>query len=443
MAGQTDPPSGRRAATSGPGDPPGLSYFRLLTLASAVIYPAWGVFCALLVPGSANDWPGRLATAAVFLALHAASHVRPALATRPDRALAVGFGLVTLHYGYLVYLNHYAAFWIVGIFITLGAIDVCFTEVAAFVGYTLWVAALAGLFAWLAPPGGELVPLMLMGLMTVQLLFGISLTLRVRLQQQVEQLAIQLRERGDRLAEQNAHLHQLDQLKTNFVSAVTHELRTPLTSIRGYTELLEEVGEERLTPEDRGFVAQIARAAARLEHLVDDMLDAARLEAGSFTLHLEEGDLAAKAAEIVDSLRPQGEEARVAIAPTLPEQLVLPMDAQRVGQVLANLLGNAVKFSPAGGTVRLAVIAEPDAALVEVADEGEGIAPEELPRLFQRFSQLTAGLKRRSGTGLGLSIAKALVEAHGGQIGVRSQPGQGTTFWFRLPRVAPAAKPGT
>ena len=78
-----------------------------------------------------------------------------------------------------------------------------------------------------------------------------------------------------------------------------------------------------------------------------------------------------------------------------------------------------------------------------MADEGEGIAPEELPRLFQRFSQLTAGLKRRSGTGLGLSIAKALVEAHGGQIGVRSQPGQGTTFWFRLPRVAPAAKPGT
>jgi signal transduction histidine kinase len=167
---------------------------------------------------------------------------------------------------------------------------------------------------------------------------------------------------------------------------------------------------------------------------VDDLLDYARIEAGTFTLQLEEADMVAKVAEIVESLTLQAKEVGLKLTTALPDEpLALRMDAQRVGQVLINFLTNAIKFTPAGGAITVRLLPEADQVRCEVADTGPGIPEADRTRLFQRFTQLENGQKK-GGTGLGLSIAKALVEAHGGAIGVDSASGEGSTFWFTLPK---------
>ncbi len=226
-------------------------------------------------------------------------------------------------------------------------------------------------------------------------------------------------------------LQELDRLKNNFVNSVSHELRTPLTSILGYAEFLEDEIGGLLTPDQHKFVTQIQAGTRRLQRLVDDLLDFARMDAGTFTLRIEAGDFCAKADEIAASVRPMVGDAQLTLEVSCEGPLVLPMDGVRIGQVLINLITNAVKFTPAGGQIGVRVTTSGDRIRCEVTDSGVGIAAEDVPRLFQRFSQLHGG--RAGGTGLGLSICKALIEAHGGEIGVVSQPGQGSTFWFTLP----------
>jgi PAS domain S-box-containing protein len=233
-------------------------------------------------------------------------------------------------------------------------------------------------------------------------------------------------------------LQQLDHLKNEFVNAVSHDLRTPLTSILGYAEFLEDEIGGPLTPEQRDFVLQIQLGTRRLETLVDDLLDFARIEAGTFRLRLASVDLRGPAHEIVDSLRPQAEDARLTLGFDAPDEpLEVVMDARRIQQVLTNLVHNALKFTPAGGTITVRLRAEGASVRGEVEDTGPGITPEDVPRLFQRFSQLQRGMAK-GGTGLGLAISKSIVEAHGGEIGVTSQPGHGSTFWFTLPVQGPA-----
>ncbi len=226
---------------------------------------------------------------------------------------------------------------------------------------------------------------------------------------------------------------QLDAMKNNFVNAVSHDLRTPLTSIMGYAEFLDEEIAGPLTPQQRDFITQIERGAKRLEFLVNDLLDFARLDAGTFALRREPIDLRTAIQAISESAQPQAADAHVAIQVDLPdESLVAMLDAPRIERVLSNLLSNALKFSPAGGTIRIRAYNEAGSLYAEVVDQGPGIIPEDLPKLFHRFAQLADG-QRKGGTGLGLSISKAIIEAHGGQIGVRSQVGVGSTFWFRVP----------
>jgi signal transduction histidine kinase len=236
-----------------------------------------------------------------------------------------------------------------------------------------------------------------------------------------------------RLEAKNTQLQELNHLQSNFVHSVSHELRTPLTSIVGYSEFLEDSLEGAGHPDLLEYVHQIQRSTWRLERLLDDLLDFALIEAGTFRLKPELTELGDKVLEIAESFRPQVTQAGLELKVTLPETpLLVTADAQRVGQVLTNFIGNAVKLTPPGGRIGVRAIAHPDAMRVEVCDTGPGIRPEELPRLFQRFSQLESGIKR-GGAGLGLSISKGLIEAHGGTIGVESAPGEGSTFWFTLP----------
>jgi PAS domain S-box-containing protein len=241
-----------------------------------------------------------------------------------------------------------------------------------------------------------------------------------------------------RIKAQNERLTELDRLKSTFVNAVSHELRTPLTSIRGYVEFLEDHIGGPLTPTQDEFVHQIAVGTRRLARLVDDLLDFARLEAGSFRLARETVDARELVDDVLNSLQPQATATQVALTVSLPGEAVpLCADPQRIEQVLTNLIHNALKFTPTGGRVAVSLRVEQDQALMEVTDTGVGIAPEHQATIFDKFFQVSpespSGL---GGSGLGLYIARSLVEAHGGRIGLESAPGRGARFWFTLPRGA-------
>lgn len=247
----------------------------------------------------------------------------------------------------------------------------------------------------------------------------------------------ELKQLQERLTEQNLQLQRIDRQKSEFVSALSHELRTPLTFVKGYVEFLEDrIGGELTATQDE-YVSSIQRGVERLERLVNDLLDFARMDAGTFKLIKDQGDLRETIQSTVALLQPVMEQAGLEARVSLPEgPLPACVDRQRIGQVLTNLVTNAIKFSPPDQAVEVRAWQAEGVVRCEIRDYGPGIPPDETHRLFQRFSQLAAGAAR-GGLGLGLSISKALIEAHGGHIGVHSQVGQGATFWFTLPATCP------
>jgi signal transduction histidine kinase/ActR/RegA family two-component response regulator len=237
------------------------------------------------------------------------------------------------------------------------------------------------------------------------------------------------------------HTRSLDRLKSEFVAVVSHEIRTPLTSVKGAVELLAD--EHYFTnSEQQNKLLNIAHAnAERLLVLINDILDFSRLESASLPMSLELQRLEPIVTQVSQNLRTQIEERRiqleVAIAPGLPDVMI---DAHRIAQVLTNLISNAIKFSPAGGRIDITVESWSGCVRVGVRDRGEGIAPQDLPKLFQKFSQIDSSATRQAGgTGLGLVICKGIVEQHDGVMAVESTPGEGSTFYFTLPPAASAA----
>jgi signal transduction histidine kinase len=245
----------------------------------------------------------------------------------------------------------------------------------------------------------------------------------------------ELASRAEALRRSNERLQEIDRLKTDFVNTVSHELRTPLTSIRGYAEFLEDRIGGELSDDQSTFVTEIQENTRRLQRLVDDLLDFAKLEAGTFRLAPASMDLCDVVREVMASIQPIARVAGVQLSHTGCEApLWLTGDAGRLEQVLINLLGNALKFTPAGGTVRVSVRRDAHSVWVGVHDTGIGVSPALQAHLFDKFYQVdNTSTRAQGGAGLGLSISKALVEAHGGAIGVESTPGQGSCFWFTLP----------
>ncbi len=227
---------------------------------------------------------------------------------------------------------------------------------------------------------------------------------------------------------------ELDQLKTTFINAISHDLRTPLTSVIGFAELLEDGLGGPLQPKQAEYVVQIKKSTQRLEYLVEDLLDLARIEAGKLVLKCQELDFVTMVKEVVESLRPMAEDADLRFELALPDDpLMVNVDPIRIERVLINLLNNAMKFTPPKGRILTRARTDGTRLICEIVDTGVGIAQEDVPKLFQRFSQLASGRALVVGTGLGLSISKSIVEVHGGSIGVRSELGKGSTFWFSLP----------
>ncbi len=253
-------------------------------------------------------------------------------------------------------------------------------------------------------------------------------------------LAVEVRQTAKRLEQLNAELDTAMKTKDQFLSNISHELRTPLNSIIGFTDLLltEELG-PALSDQQRDFLETVGRNGRQLLELINELLDLQRIAAGRMELKPEAVELAGLLSEAAGSVHAQAQKHRHAlIVSPLPQDLRVHADRGRVRQVLLNLLSNAIKFTPDGGriTVAAAPVNGGAEARIAVSDTGIGIAPEDQPKLFQEFSQLDASASRKyEGTGLGLALSRRLVELHGGAIGVESEMGKGSTFWFTLPQA--------
>lgn len=241
-----------------------------------------------------------------------------------------------------------------------------------------------------------------------------------------------------RIAEQVEALQRADELKDQFLGILSHELRTPINAIMAFGSILDDGLGGPLTETQHRYIRNILSASDKLLALVSDLLDVSRMQAGTFTISPGQTDMRAVLNETLASLAPEAAARGLTLTERVPPALPpLVADAQRVAQIVSNLVGNAIKFSEPGGRVTVAAVVDGDRLRVEVQDDGIGIAPADRAKLFKRFSQLDMSNTRRAGgVGLGLTICKSLVEAHGGQIGVETAPGAGSTFWFTLPLPA-------
>ena len=248
-----------------------------------------------------------------------------------------------------------------------------------------------------------------------------------------EGLERRVEERTRELAAANERLIELDRLKSLFLASMSHELRTPLNSILGFTGLILMGMSGEVSPEQRKQLTMVQSSATLLLALINDILDISKIESGRMDLTIELFPVADVVRETVKSVPPQAAAKGLRVRVDAPDVLFLQSDARRFKQVLMNLLGNAIKFSPRGD-IRVHADVREEYLEVRVADQGIGIRAEDLPKLFVPFQQVDMTMtKAYEGTGLGLYLCKKILTALGGEIAVSSEPGRGSVFVFRLP----------
>jgi PAS domain S-box-containing protein len=219
------------------------------------------------------------------------------------------------------------------------------------------------------------------------------------------------------------------------VGVVAHDLRNPVSAVKMLAAALMAGEEwERLSAERKERVRLIREAALQMDRLIQDLLDVTRVESGRLAINPQPLTTVALLDGALQTLRPLVEQAGVTLGTSVPSALPkVSADPERVGQVLSNLIGNSLKFTPAGGRIDVTAARDGDMVRVSVRDTGAGISREQLPHLFERYWEGTPSAIRSKGAGLGLPISKGIVAAHGGRIWVESEPGQGATFHFTLP----------
>jgi signal transduction histidine kinase len=242
-------------------------------------------------------------------------------------------------------------------------------------------------------------------------------------------------EMAEQLERAEEKQRELDTLRRNLIAWAGHDLRTPLASIRAVVEALADGVVQDPATTDR-YLQTAQREIRALSVLIDDLFELAQIEAGGLPLEMNPNSLSDLISDTIESFSALSAEQGVALRGSVsPGVDPARFDAKEIGRVLSNLVGNALRHTPSGGTIELRAIAKAGTIRVEVEDSGEGIRGEDLPHVFERFYR---GEKSRSratgGSGLGLAIAKGIVEAHGGSIGVDSAPGEGTRFSFTLPK---------
>jgi signal transduction histidine kinase len=247
-------------------------------------------------------------------------------------------------------------------------------------------------------------------------------------------LGRQFNQMAQQLQQADQRQRELDTMRRDLIAWVSHDLQTPLASVRAMVEALADgvVDDPEMT---RRYLRTAQRDIGALSRLIDDLFQVAQIDAGGLALECEWNALSDLISDTLESFGELAKQEGVSLK-GCAEAGVDPlwMDAQRIGRVLNNLVNNALRHTPPGGEVQVCAYREAHQVRVEVSDTGEGIAPEDLPLIFERFYRSEKSRSRSTGgAGLGLAIARGVVEAHGGQISVASTPGQGTVFTFRLP----------
>lgn len=248
-----------------------------------------------------------------------------------------------------------------------------------------------------------------------------------------------LNETSFKLLEANERLKQVDHLKDEFVSLASHELRTPMTVIKSYIWMLLYNKNKQLDPKEKMYLERAYSSTERLIKLVNDMLNVSRIESGRLKLEMKDFDIVKLVSTIVTELGPRAQELGLKLTLEKPniESKILNGDSDRVEQILINLIGNSLKFTPPGGSIKVGLVASEKEVLISISDTGKGIKPEDMHKLFQKFGTMgTAYLQKNinQGSGLGLYLSKSLVELHGGRIHVESAgENKGSTFSFTLP----------
>jgi signal transduction histidine kinase len=246
----------------------------------------------------------------------------------------------------------------------------------------------------------------------------------------------ELRTKNQLLSQQAVELQEVSRLKSEFLSNVSHELRTPLNGIIGFSELLRDQRQGPLNERQQRYTRNILNSSQHLLHLIDNLLDFAKIEAGKMEVRPEPSDLAMLVQESVENLEAKALERRITVEVDVPAEISQGVvDQQLFRQILYNYLSNALKFTREGGHVLVRILPLAGAGLrLEVEDNGIGIADEDLGRLFQEFEQVDAGPTRTyGGTGLGLALVKRIAERQGGRAGAQSELGRGSTFFVEIP----------
>jgi len=257
-----------------------------------------------------------------------------------------------------------------------------------------------------------------------------------RLREYTDNLEQMVAEKTAELRELNAELVRANQLKSQFLANMSHELRTPLNAIIGFAEAIRDGVAGEPSGEQREFAEDIAQAGRQLLELINNILDLSRFEAGAMELNLAPCDVGDLVDEVLRILRGLARRKDIELkADVDPRPLELTADPIKLKQVLYNLLANSIKFTDPGGRIEVQARQDRQFVRIGVSDTGIGIAPEDLVTVFEEFRQVDPSLRREhEGSGLGLALVKRLVELHGGEISVESQPGKGTTFTVTLLR---------
>jgi signal transduction histidine kinase/DNA-binding response OmpR family regulator len=229
--------------------------------------------------------------------------------------------------------------------------------------------------------------------------------------------------------------------KDRFLSTMSHELRTPLNAVMGFSDLLADKRYGELSERQQRFVSHINTGGRHLLKLINDILDLSKIEAGRLDLSCEDLSVANIFGEVVSALRLLAEKKTQTLSPRAELNLAVRADAMRFKQILMNLVGNAIKFTPEGGRIELSAEQVESEVLVKVRDNGPGIPHEEQKRIFESFYRLRKSGEGVEGTGLGLAIAESLVKLQGGSLGLESEPGSGSCFYFSLPIVKAVREP--
>ncbi|HEY3295795.1 MAG TPA: HAMP domain-containing sensor histidine kinase [bacterium] len=244
----------------------------------------------------------------------------------------------------------------------------------------------------------------------------------------------ELEVKNQSLEQANDQLRSLDRLKDEFISIVSHELKAPLTSIKGSVDLIQLFERDKLSPKGSELLAICRRSTDRLNGMVKDLLDVARIESGRLSLEFVRFPLHSVIVECFETSRTLAEQKSLRLDNGVPEELEIEADYGRLLQVLINLVNNAIKFTDQGG-ITVDALAEPAVVTITVTDTGIGIPEDAQATIFEKFGQVGSTLHRNTnGTGLGLSIVRGIVREHGGEIGVQSVPGHGSCFTFTIPQ---------